>query len=158
MAAPGDRCLRLALFSHHMEGEVYTGQQFCWSALLSVLSHHPPPLNASNVHPQTQTHSHRTHSHLYTQTHGHTNTLTHTRTHMCTLEYPRSHTHFCKHTLTHALSLSASHAPPVFSLEVRTGQSAVDAPPQPLFLAAVPSSQSLFHSKQNKMKSNTDLI
>lgn len=62
-------------------------------------------------------------------------------------------------TDTHTfLSLSVSHTPLVLVLDVRVRRSAVYTLSPSLFPAAVPSLQSLFHSKQNKMKSNTDLI
>lgn len=110
----------------------------------------------SKMHPQTQTHSHQTHTFTETDTLTHQHTHTHTRVHVCTPECTRSYTHFGTHT--HSCSLSILHTPLVSILDVRIRQSAVDTPSQSLFLAAVPSLQSLFLSKQNKMKSNTDLI
>ena len=66
------------------------------------------------------------------------------------------HTQFWIHTHTCSLFLSVSHTPLVLVLDVR--QSAVYTLSPSLFPAAVPSLQSLFHSKQNEMKSNTALI
>lgn len=122
-----------------------------------------PPSNASHCVPQTCTPRHR-HTHtklMHTFTETDTLTYQHTHTHN-TRAYMHSGTHTLTHpllnTLPRACSLAISHTPLVFVLDVRIRQSAVDTPSQSVFLAAVPSLQSLFLSKQNKMKSNTDLI
>lgn len=122
--------------------------------------------NSSPLHPSTGTHRHRvTHPKLmpiFIETHIHTQTdvctLIPTYLHPCayTLWNTLSHTQFWTHTHTCSLFLSVSHTPLVLVLNVR--QSAVYTLSPSLFPAAVPSLQSLFHSKQNEMKSNTDLI
>lgn len=86
-------------------------------------------------------------------THRHTHTkLMHT--------FSETSTHTYSHTRAHTLwnICTLTHTPLVLVLHVRVRQSAVSTLSPALFLAAVPSLQSLFHSKQNKMKSNTDLI
>ena len=126
------------------------GQQFRWSAFLSV----PPPASFKGD-PQT----HRdTHTCIYRDTHIHTQMDLYTLTHSHTCAYTLEHTLFWIHTHTWSLSqsLAVSHTPLVIVLDVR--QSAVYTLALSLFTAAVPSLHSLFLSKQNEMKSNTDLI
>lgn len=72
-------------------------------------------------------------------------------------------TYSCTHSWTHthtcsvSVSFSVPHTPLVFILGV-SGKLLFILFPLSLLLAAVPSLLSLFHSKQNKMKSNTNLI
>lgn len=113
-------------------------------------------LGPSNTHP----HKHRhTHTKLREK---HTQTLLLTHTHICLHTLEHTHTHSWTHTHTYLLTLSVSfsvsHIPFIFIFNMRVRQSAVYTLSLSWFLAAVPSLQSLFHSKQNKMKSNTDLI
>lgn len=129
--------------------------------LLECLAVCPPSNSSLCVSPHTPT------------TYAHTKliyTFTNTRTQMDLSAQAYSSTltcaptvwniHSCtrEHTLTRALSLSLTHTPLVLVFAVRVRQSAVYTLSLSLFPAAVPSLQSLFHSKQNKMKSSTDLI
>lgn len=125
------------------------GQQFHWSAFLSVPFQFLPPSPSMGAH----RHTHTDLRPALTEPHTFTHRLTHPHILAHTLPV-RS----LEHTLTHMLTLSAwvSHTPLVLVLDAR--QSAIYTLSPPLFLAAVPSLQSLFHSKQNEMKSNTALI
>lgn len=83
----------------------------------------------------------------------------HTHTHilasMCLYALKHTLTHTVLNTHSHMLTVSVclTHTPCL-----STQCQAVYTLSPSLFPAAVPSLQSLFHSKQNEMKSNTDLI
>lgn len=134
-------------------GEVEMGQQFCRSAFLSVPSCSPlsVPQTCSRIHKHTHPKLTLTETNtlLHWYTHTHTQAYMHSGIH--TLFWP--HTHTC--SLTLSVSFSVSRA---FVLDVRVRQSAVYTLSPSSFLAAAPSLQSPFHSKQNKVKSNTDLM
>lgn len=155
LAAPRDLCFQFALFLHHMVGEASTYQRFCWSALLSVLLPTLPSVSL-HLHPQ---HTLTPNSYPHLQTLAHKWTYPRRRTH------PHSHVRLLSgiytpalvNTHSHMLCLSLTHTPLVLVFDVKVRRS-VYTLSLSLFPAAVPSLQSLFHSKQNKMKSNTDLI
>lgn len=127
--------------------------------LLECLSipHPTLPSLSLHTHPQcTLTPNSYTHSQRQTLAHKWTYTNRHTHTYSCVHLLSGIYTH--SYTCKHSLKLCLTDTPLVLVLDARVRQSTIYTLSPSLFPAAVPSLQSLFHSKQNKMKSNTDLI
>lgn len=119
-----------------------------------------PPSNSSLfVSPHTPTmyaHTKLIHTFPETNTRTQMNLYRHTHTYWCVHLLSGIYTH--SYTCKHSLKLCLTDTPLVLVLDARVRQSSIYTLSPSLFPAAVPSLQSLFHSKQNKMKSNTDLI
>lgn len=100
IAVPGLLCSHTTRWERCKQVSDFAGAPFS----LSPSQHFP--LRPSDEHPQTQTHSHRTHSHLYRD--EHTDTLIPTHARLCALWNTHTQTHTFLNTRSPMLSPSLS--------------------------------------------------
>lgn len=136
------------------------GQQFCWSAFISVPFQLLPLRPSVGAHRHTHTkviHALQRYTHSHTDIHTDKLVPTYLHTWACTLSGTHTHTYTLLNTphISFSLSFSLSHTTPCLSTQC---QAICCLYSFPVFVSSSCSLQSLFHSKQNEMKSNTDLI